>query len=246
MLSVAAAYHSDAGDRDRNEDRAAVFECGRVCLVADGIGGAPRGGVASGIAVQTVQKSVAHGTLSAAAADESLTVALRGVMERANRRIVDASHATRACVGMGTTLTLVVIGENALYFAHVGDSRLYHWRDGKGQQLTEDHTRGRELLQMGLPPDQVATLRHTNALVKFLGTTREVQPQLGSHRLRPGDRLLLCTDGLYNPLGPQTLWRTLGESRRAEDAARGLVAAAKRNSTVELDNVTALVVAVDG
>ena len=245
MFRVEAAYCSDRGDRDNNEDVAGVFEEGRVCLVADGMGGAMGGEVASQIATQTVETAVADGFLTSSLAAKSLDAVLKWIIGEANSRIVEASPDAGSLRGMGTTMTMAVVGESDVTYAHIGDSRLYHWRAGRGLQLTEDHTRTQELLnKRRLSPDQVRALPYANTLVRYLGTTSEVEPQIGSHALHTGDRLLICSDGLYNPVQPAQLWEILGECRPAE-AAEQLVSAAKTcREDCKLDNITALVIAV--
>ena len=246
MLTVAAAYCSHCGDRDNNEDSAGVFEGGRVCLVADGMGGAAGGEVASQIATQTVEAAVAGGFLTSSMAAERLEEALRRIMGEANSRIVEASHDAGNLAGMGTTLTVAVICDRDLTYAHIGDSRLYHWREGRGEQLTQDHTRMQELLNKSLrSPDQTRAIPYANTLVKYLGTSRDIEPQIGRQEVHSGDRLLICSDGLYNPVKPAQLWEILGEGR-PEEAAEQLVSAAKAcGRDCKLDNVTALVVVLE-
>jgi len=247
MLTVAAAYCSHCGDRDNNEDSAGVFEGGRVCLVADGMGGAAGGEVASQIATQTVEAALAGGLLTSSMAPERLEEVLRRIMGQANSRIVEASHDAGNLTGMGTTLTVAVIRDRDLTYAHIGDSRLYHWRQGRAEQLTQDHTKMHELLKKyPRSPDQTRAIPYANTLVKYLGTSRDVEPQIGRQKLHSGDRLLICSDGLYNPVKPAKLWEILGE-RRPEEAAEQLVSAARAcGKECKLDNMTALVVALEG
>lgn len=246
MLRIQAGYHSAQGDRENNEDRAAILASGRVCMVADGMGGHGGGEIASHLAVETVQRAVAAGGLEELAGEESVYRGLQGIFSEANRQILAASQEALHLRGMGTTLTLALIGEARLAFAHIGDSRLYLWQEGEWAQLTEDHTQAREFVNQGwFSPAEAAHSRYRHVLTRCLGTTRTVEPQFGVRQVRPGARLLLCSDGLYNEVDSEHLNRMLSADQPAEELAESLVAAARDSGRATLDNITALVVRLD-
>lgn len=243
MLNTEADYHTDQGDRDDNEDSAVVVEGGSVCAVADGMGGQRAGEVASRLAVETVQQRVADGELGALSKEEEVHQWLGELFREANQRILTAGRDKPELLDMGTTLTLALVAGERLFFAHLGDSRLYLWRAGQTEQLTEDHTEAQEFVRQGwLLPEEAARSRYRHVLSKCLGTSRAVEPQLGGCALRAGDRLLLCSDGLYGEVPPDHLNGLLGETLAAKELAVRLVAAARHSGRSELDNITALVV----
>lgn len=228
---------TDKGHRSCNEDAAAVLADGRICLVADGIGGHCGGDIASRLAVEAIAE--AQDTLLAA--PPHADPALQQSVEAANRRILMAGRQQTELIGMGTTLTLALIADDRLYLAHVGDSRLYLWRDGGVRQLSEDHTLAAEAHRRGQPappPPQAG------ALTQNLGSVRRFMPQLACCPLRPGDRLLLCSDGLYRPLGDAALTASLGRDAPAQDLADALVGAVRDSQDAGLDNITAVVIKI--
>jgi protein phosphatase len=244
LLSIRAHSCSDQGDRETNEDRAAIFAKGRILLVADGMGGQRAGEVASRLSTEAV------GAWGAADLEErgehEIFSGLVRLFQEANEQLMAAVRADPGLWGLGTTLTVGVVGSGRLFFAHVGDSRLYLWRRGGCEQLTEDHTWAREFARQGLlSEEQAAHSTQRNVLTRYLGTANAVEPQLGMRELEAGDRLLLCSDGLYNSLGEERLARLLGEELEPEDLAAQLVAQAKAGGGRQLDNITALVALVD-
>ncbi len=246
MLRIEAGFHSDQGDRENNEDRAEILADGRVCVVADGLGGHGGGEVASRLAVETVQRAVAAGLLEELAGEDSTYRGLQRLFSEANRQILTTGQDVRHLRGMGTTMTLALISGERLFFAHVGDSRLYLWQDGQGEQLTEDHTQAREFVDHGwLSPAEAEHSRYRHVLTKCLGVIWTIKPQLGARQLRAGTRLLLCSDGLYNEVEPERLSSMLAADQPPGELAGLLVTAAKGNGRTGLDNMTALVVRLD-
>ena len=140
-----------------------------------------------------------------------------------------------------------VFVDDRLHFGHVGDSRLYLWRDGNCRQLTQDHTRADELARSGvLTQEQAARSPQRNVLTRHLGAPRTIDPQLGWADLQTGDRLLLCSDGLYTSLAPECLRQLLAADGSPGDTAAALVTGARKAASEPQDNITALVVTIDG
>jgi protein phosphatase len=163
---------------------------GHLYGIADGMGGFAHGGIASAFALEALFKAFyAHQGTPA----QGL---IRGVQD-ANLGIYQM--AIRMGVGrMGTTLTAVHLAGHTLHVAHVGDSRAYLVRDRQATCLTQDHTRVGELVRMRLlSPDKVRTHQQRSVLDKCLGLELFVQPDVFAVAVRPGDRIVLCTDGVW-------------------------------------------------
>lgn len=200
-----------------------------LAIVADGMGGAAGGEVASATAIE-------------AATAEPMRPAER--VQAANRAVHALSQAKRELAGMGTTMVVADLdAEGTAHFAHVGDSRAYLLRDGRLTQLTNDHTVVAEWLALGAIDEATAkTHPRRGMLTRSVGVAPEVPIDEFDKGLEPGDRLLLCSDGL-NGMIPDSLIATLLGAGSPEEAAWSLVEAA--NTAGGNDNITTLVVAVD-
>ena len=243
-LSIDAAICTHPGDRELNEDEALILRGGQVCAVADGMGGTRGGAVASQIAMQVVESTItARG--EDLADPGQITGILHAVCEGANAEILLASQREPRLLGMGTTLTLAFVNESSFSFVHVGDTRLYRWSVGTLVQHTEDHTRSQQWVNRGvLSPERAERSVDSSILVKFLGTVRRLDPQVGCGELNAGELLLLCSDGVYGPLGRDRIAEILAKDRSARALSETLVNAARNADGVDgvLDNLTALVV----
>lgn len=239
-LEVRVAAVSDVGcKREQNEDSIGQFtdaQGTQSCLlvVADGMGGAAAGEVASQLAVERVQECY-----FADAADAPAGVALRQAMQEANEFVHARATSDRRLAGMGTTCTAVVIRGNELYVGHVGDSRAYRVRDHGIQLLTQDHTLAAELqLVTGGTPH--ADAHHV--LTRCLGTRAEIEIDLAEPaRVRPGDVIVLCSDGLYNQIETEEIL-ALVDSESPGRACSGLVERALARGAP--DNVSVVVASI--
>lgn len=230
----AAATHQGRV-RTHNEDAVYPPTSGRgegpvLLMVADGMGGHVAGDVASRVAVEAATES--EGTPTER-------------VEAANRAILDEVQRRPELAGMGTTLTLVELDTDGLArFAHVGDSRAYLLREGRLRQLTTDHTVVNEYVQAGkISAEEAATHPQRSMLTRALGLVPVVQVDAFEEPLRPGDRLLLCSDGVSSMIDDDDIAHAL-QRRVPEEAAWDLVERANRAGG--LDNATALVVDVEG
>ncbi len=234
-LVVAAA--SDPGQkRERNEDAFGyqLTPFGGVFVVADGMGGHARGDLAAKIAVDTALERLTQEAPSPAL--------LADALEEANRTIFAVAKEGRH-EGMGTTATALVIDFPFALVGHVGDSRAYLYRGGLLVQLTQDHSWVAERVRQGLlRPEEARDHRFKNVITNALGTFPQVEVDLLGLRLKPGDLLLLSTDGLHGVIGEEAIARILGESP-PEEAPRRLVELA--NAWGGPDNITAMVVRVE-
>ena len=233
--AVAYAQLSDIGrHRETNED--ASLASPPLFAVADGMGGAKAGEVASRLAVEALDELVDREADDGEEAEASLARAAG----EANRRIFTAAGDDGSLSGMGTTLTALLIRGEHGHLAHIGDSRAYLLRGGELKQLTEDHSLVAEMVREGrLTTEGAAAHPMRSVLSRALGTESEVEVDLLEVELRADDVLLLCSDGLSGPVSEDKVRKAL----RLPDpvrAARRLVDEALRAGGP--DNITVVVV----
>ena len=238
MLRVAEAFHvSDTGrHRKMNEDR--WFVRAPLFGVADGMGGAPAGEVASQIAIDVLEQGLPDGP-------HPVEERLAALVVEANARIHDSSSVDAARAGMGTTMTTAWLGEEELSIAHVGDSRLYCLRDGHLERLTRDHSLVEDLVREGrITPEEAEEHPQRSIVTRALGAEAHVVADHFTWRARAGDVYLICSDGLTDMVKPE---RAVGEIVAAaaslRDAGRALVEAA--NAAGGRDNITVVLFRVE-
>jgi protein phosphatase len=237
---IDAASHSHVGRvRSANQDRFGDFEDGRgsrLLVVADGMGGHRGGETASRLAVEAIGEVFER-------SEEPLGKRMSTAIETANQRVHRCAGADPELAGMGTTVVALCIGEGGeAWVAHVGDSRLYLLRDGRLGALTADHSLVAEMHRQGLLSAEEAQVHpRRNELTRSVGVAVGVEAEVSRIALEPGDRLLLCSDGLCGYLGDEEIREVL-ESERPPGAARKLVDRA--NARGGYDNVTVQVVTI--
>jgi len=239
MTILRSGSASDVGQvRTVNQD--AVIETVSLYAVADGMGGAAGGEVASRIALESL--TAAYSTMIPSLG------AVRRAVEAANAAVYEAGHADRALAGMGTTLTVVAPvedehGADRVVIANVGDSRCYLFANRELRQLTRDHSIAAELVRAGeLTEAEAEHHPQRHLLTRVLGVDPEVQVDLFELPVVGGDRLLVCSDGLSNEVTSQDLAQVLATVADPGEAARALVQTA--NAHGGRDNVTVLIVDV--
>lgn len=216
--------------RQNNEDSA--YAGPRLLALADGMGGHAAGEVASQLMIAAVSK------LDDDQPDADLIAAMRQAMHEGNAAIAEEVGANPATEGMGTTLTALLFDGARAGLCHVGDSRGYLLRDGELTQITRDDTYVQSLVDEGkLTPDEASVHPQRSLILKAL-TGRPVEPATSIREVRLGDRYLLCSDGLSDPVSAQTIAEALAEGTPAEAAER-LVSLALRSGGP--DNVTLVV-----
>jgi protein phosphatase len=244
MDTISYAGLSDVGRlRTANEDRWFADPRQGLYLVADGIGGSAAGGLASQIVAEVLPPllrnrfhSAKNGTCPNVA--EQVSAALVELSER----LREESCSALGLKGMGSTVVLALLRGRQAVVAHLGDSRAYLLHAGRLQQLTKDHTVAQLLVDHGkLAPEQVAGHPAHGKLTRYVGMGTEARPETGRFDLAPGDRLLLCSDGLTGMLSDRRIEEILGRQTAAKDACRQLIDAA--NQMGGKDNVTAVIVA---
>jgi PPM family protein phosphatase len=236
MLRV-AEYHAftDTGQQRRhNED--AYYARTPVFAVADGMGGAQAGEVASHAAVEAVAAGLPE--------DGTAEDRLAAVVRRANEAIFRMSREDDSRAGMGTTLTAVHVGEHDVAIAHVGDSRAYRFREGELTRLTEDHSLVEEMRRRGqLTAEEADEHPQRSIITRALGPEPDVQVDTRSWAARDGDVLLLCSDGLTSMIPEAQVTEILREATGLEQAGRALVAAANRAGG--RDNITVVILRLE-
>jgi len=225
---VEQAGLSDVGrQRDANEDNLVLAS--PVFAVADGMGGARAGEVASQIAADAFRDPRDPG--------QTPEQQLERVAREANRRIYELALRDESRRGMGTTLTATLVDGDAVSVGHVGDSRAYRLRDGELTQLTQDHSLVAELERSGqLTPEAAENHPQRSIITRALGPERDVEVDTHTHPARSGDVYVLCSDGLTGMISDAELAGLLRAAPSLEAAAEALVRAA--NQSGGKDNIT--------
>jgi len=224
--------------RPKNEDSWSVVGLphGWLAMVADGLGGHDGGEIASALAVSCIQQYVAEHFLGGDPGQVLKEAILYG-----NGKIRESAASHRGVPGMGTTVTCVLITSDMsrAFVGHVGDSRAYIVSDGKIRRVTEDHSVSAELVRNGTITEEDA-MRHPgrNVLTMALGTQDTVDVDIYEEALRPGDILVLCTDGLTSLVSPDEISRALVTHDRDRVAGELVDLANQRGG---YDNVTVVV-----
>lgn len=223
--------------RAQNQDCFAVGLDGRLVIVADGMGGHSSGEVASTWAVETVADTVLERLGDGAAAGTD--VLLEGI-DQAQKRICRAAMYESAFRGMGTALVVGLVDDESLHLCHVGDVRAYLFRDDRLECLTKDHSAAQELIDRGeIGPDDVAGHPLRNQLLQAIGRVPNFDPSATEVPLVAGDRVLLCCDGLWDPLPESGIVAALRDNDSVRDCALELVAGG--NAFGGPDNITVVV-----
>ncbi len=231
LVVTDAAAQSDVGRlRQSNED--ALLVCDPVFAVADGMGGARAGEVASAMAVAAL-----HGVRSGT---EGLTAAITDV----NGRIHAAARTDAALTGMGTTVTAAIVDGDTLVFGHVGDSRAYVLRGGQLSQITDDHSLVGELIRRGaLTAAEAERHPQRSVITRALGAEPHVDVDVVRLRPQPGDVILLCSDGLTGMVPDPEIERIVWGSATLAEAAQRLIDAA--NAAGGEDNISAVLLRLE-
>jgi protein phosphatase len=183
--------------REQNEDAVGGDPESGLLILADGMGGANAGEVASGLAVDLLMSQLLDAQQDGEAdINESI---IRESIRTVNQAILELAQQVPEYQGMGTTLVLGLFAQKSLFYAHVGDSRLYRLRNGNFEQLTKDHTLIQEMVNLGDFTNMEEALMAgvpTNVLSRALGSEQEVDVDLGESDLKSGDLYLFCSDGL--------------------------------------------------
>src|SRR5579862_2349176 len=227
--------------RRRNED---AFVCEPpLFAVADGMGGAQAGEIASSLAAAAVSGGLNGEQVEPGDAERRVVQ----LIQEANRRVHERATNDAAASGMGTTLTVALArNDDVVAIGHVGDSRAYLLRDGNLEQLTDDHSLVAELVRRGeLSPEEAEVHPQRSVITRALGTDPDVDVDVFSVDGRSGDVFLLCSDGLSTMVDPDSIAELVQRNRgNLQAATRALIKAA--NDGGGEDNITAVLFEIDG
>jgi protein phosphatase len=245
-LRIEVAGQTDVGrKRSHNEDNFAILAEYGLYVVADGMGGHSSGEIASKMAVDTLEQFFADTSEDPERTWPYKMDRAKGYEENrlitgiklCNLRIFEQAQRNQKQRGMGTTLAALFAVEDGIYIAHVGDSRVYRIRDGKIEQLTEDHSLLNDYKRMKrLTDDEIANFPHKNVIVRALGMKDTVKVDTRFESPRVNDILLLCSDGLCGPVNDQRLLDTVLRYADLPNATQRLIEAA--NESGGPDNIT--------
>lgn len=238
IITVSAAVSHVGKVRSNNQDSG--YAGHTLFAVADGMGGHAGGDVASALALQRL-RDIDEDYSSAVDAEFALQEAIVSVNRVLSDAVVDHPELT----GMGTTLSALVRVGHSVALAHIGDSRIYRYRDGKLTQITTDHTFVQRLVDNGrITPEEAKTHPRRSVLMRVLGDVDSVPDvDLQVMDTRPGDRWLLCSDGLTGPVDDATIAGTLSANSEPDRAANALLKASLDGGAP--DNVTIVIVDVN-
>ena len=215
MLAAFAGVTDPGRRRRRNED---AYVCEPpLFAIADGMGGAQAGEVASGLAAAVLEE---------ATGDERGEERVASLIQEANRRVFQRSNEDAATSGMGTTMTVALVDntDGTIAFGHVGDSRAYRVRGGELEQLTDDHSLVGELVRSGrLSPEEAESHPQRSVITRALGTEPDVDVDTFTVDAEPGDIYLLCSDGLTDMTSTRDILAAVESSNDLDDAAHALV-----------------------
>jgi protein phosphatase len=235
--------------RKGNEDNLVANPEQRLFVVADGMGGHAAGEVASKVAVEAIDEFI-----QLTGGDQEITWPfgldetisydgnrLKTAIRFANRRVLEATKEKAEYEGMATTVAAVLVDGSTANLAHVGDSRIYLYRDGELTQLTNDHSWVNEQLQSGIISlEQARTHPLRNVVTRALGGRADLQVDMGTQAIKSGDLLLVCSDGLTTMVPDEHIARLLHDAQGdTEKAAEALVTEA--NARGGEDNISVVV-----
>ena len=249
-MELTVGTRTDVGPRKMNQDYLGSWPELGLFVVADGMGGHNAGEVASHLAVETIRSFIAESAVSAditwpfgIQVKDSIDLnRLTTAVRLANRKIYHEGTKSPDLNGMGTTVVAALVAGDRITLVSVGDSRIYRLRSGTLEQLTKDDTWLASVLgeKQAEDADPQHPLRHV--LTSVVGTRDDVKPGSREEQLVPGDRFVLCTDGIHGKLDSAALTTVLGCASSATEGAEKLVNEAITRGTS--DNATALVINV--
>lgn len=223
--------------RDHNEDSLAMTDKRRLFIVADGMGGHNAGEVASKLAIDSILDFISQEQLNQVRGnDEAIRTLLLASFHHANREVMAKAAGDAQLTGMGTTMVACLLDGNRLHVCHVGDARCYVAHRKKLRQITTDHS---ATSQVG-GDDETGPLRVRQVVTRAMGFPFPEDPEYHREIMRTGDRILLCSDGLWNMVDNTRIEQILVSAASPEEACELLVNAA--NDEGGRDNITALVI----
>ncbi len=235
MPSFEAWGNTDPGNiRKNNEDAWLIDPALSLAVVADGMGGAACGEVASAITAETIAEYLREKN-----GEKDPQTIIAEAIGLANKRVLEKARESSDCKGMGSTVVIALLRHPVVYISNVGDSRAYLCRDGVITQLSYDQTLLNELCSTTpMTAEEIERFPHKHVLTMAVGTTERIKIQNYQGEMEIGDQLLLCSDGLSGPVPDADIKDILTESIPVEDKVDKLIALAKERGGP--DNVTAV------
>lgn len=233
-------FRTDKGVmRSNNEDAFFVMKKDGVFIVADGVGGNKSGEIASLRAVTVIADEVSKDGVY----EEDIIGFFRSAIEKANREVYNSSHRFKANKGMATTIVIACIRMGMLYVMNVGDSRAYIYTDGILKQITEDHTYVNELVKAGvITASQAKNHVDKNMITRAVGAEAEIETDAYKMNIKAGDRILLCTDGLYGEVEEDSIKAIFDQGKSMSETCLDFIDTANANGGG--DNITAVCIEI--
>lgn len=224
-------YITDRGRRrPTNEDAVKVLEHENFFMLADGVGGNRSGEVASQSALDAMEKFITHNPPQWLESRDEIFRYFRAAVNYVNHYIIKLSEARPQYTGMATTLAFAYIRDGELYVANVGDSRVYLINSGMIQQITEDHTYVNDLVKMGaITREEAQHHARKNVITRAIGANANNEPDCFSVPLERGDKILLCSDGLYDEVDDEAIFAAVSRFDDMRICAEDLVAIANEH-----------------
>ncbi|MEB3198315.1 MAG: Stp1/IreP family PP2C-type Ser/Thr phosphatase [Candidatus Sericytochromatia bacterium] len=216
-------YLTDIGKvREINQDYLFADKELGLFMVADGMGGHAAGEKASQTAVQIISGHLTQATQQAT--NGQLIDEIQGAIQEANRQIINASMEDASMRGMGTTATVIVTKDDLMYVGHVGDSRAYLIRHRRIDQITDDHSIVAQLVRArAITPQEAARHPYRNVITRCLGMQVDLEADTQQRELKPGDRLLICSDGLSGLVSDDEMLQYVVSSQDPQQTCHDLV-----------------------
>lgn len=231
--------------RPTNEDSVRACEDLGFFMLADGVGGNRSGEIASQSALDALEKFVRHNPPEWLSSRDEVFRYFRSAVAYVNQFIIKLSEAKPQYAGMATTLAFAYIRDNELYVANVGDSRVYLIHDDVIQQITDDHTYVNDLVKMGaITKDEAHLHARKNVITRAIGANANNEPDCFSVPIEEGDRILLCSDGLYDEVDDEMICQIVNRFDDMTICAEDLIALANENGGN--DNISVVCVDLEG
>jgi serine/threonine protein phosphatase PrpC len=234
---------TDVGkERTNNEDYFLISLRKNLHIVADGMGGHNAGEIASLNATETINDYFTSELLSQIRDDEiSIDTEMKQSLLKANQKILDMAKTNNAYYGMGCTVVVALINGNTLHLCHVGDARAYVCNEGGIQLLTTDHSKVMDLVKAGqITMEEARTSPLKNELSQAIGSPTPIVPDYNHCVLEDGDKVLLCSDGLWDMLSDEEIYEIVAQKKPAKILCEELVTMA--NDAGGHDNITVVLI----
>lgn len=237
-------FRTDKGKmRSNNEDACYVMPIMKVFVVADGVGGNNSGEIASRTAVNEIVGYVRKHPMDDIDSLGQVQGYFDACLAKANDKVLESSRKFHQNKGMATTIVCSYVTGDRLYVLNIGDSRCYLFRDGTLDQITEDHTYVNSLVKAGvITEEEAVTHEKRNMITRAIGASQKVKADYFVRQIRSGDIILMCTDGLYGEVDPDSISEKLSEGKTMVDTCYELLKQANRNGGN--DNITMICIKI--